>query len=383
LEKIMTRFPSEVLDMAVLAAIDEFCQAQLAPSAAMIDREARFATHHMEALKEMGIMGMNLPVEYGGMGLDAATLLEAMATISGACASTASMVSAHFLCTDAVKFGGSEEQKQKFLPALAADEQLGAFALTEPGAGSSPAEMTTRAIRKGGNYHITGTKHFISNAGAADILTVFAKTDMDAGGRGISTFIIETINGGIKTGNAEPTMGLRGAHAFELSLDCMVPAANRLGEEGTGFRTALKTLDAGRLDIAMCSVGVAEVAFAVAEGWMKTHKVGATVLKNFQGLQWMLADMATDIAAARGLCWEAIRKRSIGERYSIEASMAKLFASEMVGRVTDKALQLHGGYGFTSAYPLERYVRDARVFRIYEGSSEIQRNIIARSLLED
>ena len=377
----MTRFPAELLDMAILESIDTFCKTDLEPAAAETDRLCRFTTHHMPALRQMGIMGLNLPTEYGGTGLDAATLLEAMATISGACASTASMVSAHFLSTDAIKIGGSEDQKQKFLPQLASGEHLGAFALTEPGAGSSPAEMTTRAIRDGDFYHITGTKHFISNAGAADILTVFAKTDVNAGPRGISAFIIETKNGGIKTGKAEPTMGLRGAHAFELSLDCAVPATNRIGDEGTGFRTALKTLDAGRLDIAMCSVGVAEAAFSTAQDWMKTHKIGTTAIKDFQGLQWMLADMATDIAAARGLCLEAIRKRMTGERYSIEASMAKLFASEMVGRVTDKALQLHGGYGFTSAYPLERYVRDARVFQIYEGSSEIQRNIIARSLL--
>ena len=379
----MARFPDHLLDLATLEAISNFCSTVLAPEAATTDRDARFArfaTHHMKALSDMG---MNLPTEYGGMGLDAATLLESMAMISGTCASTGSMVSAHFLCSDSVKFGGNEHQKQRYLPDLALGKLFGAFALTEPGAGSDPASMTTRATRKGDFYHIKGTKHFISNAGAADILVIYAKTDPDAGGRGVSAFVVERKNGGVNTAKAEPTMGLRGAHAFELSIDAKVPVANLLGEEGKGLRTAMQTLDAGRIDIAMCSVGIAEAAYSVTHEWMKQHKVGKTSISTFQGLQWMLADMATDIAAARGLCLEAIRKRLKGERYSIEASMAKLFASEMAGRVTDKALQIHGGYGFTQSHPLERFVRDARIMRIYEGTSEIQRNIISRTLLAD
>ena len=379
----MARFPDHLLDLATLEAISNFCSTVLAPEAATTDRDARFATHHMKALSDMGIMGMNLPTEYGGMGLDAATLLESMAMISGTCASTGSMVSAHFLCSDSVKFGGNEHQKQRYLPDLALGKLFGAFALTEPGAGSDPASMTTRATREGDFYHIKGTKHFISNAGAADIIVIYAKTDPDAGGRGVSAFVVERKNGGVNTAKAEPTMGLRGAHAFELSIDAKVPVANLLGEEGKGLRTAMQTLDAGRIDIAMCSVGIAEAAYSVTHEWMKQHKVGKTSISTFQGLQWMLADMATDIAAARGLCLEAIRKRLKGERYSIEASMAKLFASEMAGRVTDKALQIHGGYGFTQSHPLERFVRDARIMRIYEGTSEIQRNIISRTLLAD
>jgi alkylation response protein AidB-like acyl-CoA dehydrogenase len=381
MEKNMTRFADELLDLEVIDAVSAFCSTVLKPDAKATDREARFTTFHLKTLAEMGLMGLNLPAEYGGMGVDPFTLLEGMALISGTCASTGSMVSAHFLCTDAIKFGGSEEQKKKFLPRLASGEQLGAFALTEPSAGSDPAEMKSRARREGDFYHITGSKHFISNAGAADILVVFAKTDPAAGGRGVSAFVVERKDGGVITGPAEPTMGLRGAHAFELSLDAKVPVANRLGEEGKGLVTAFKTLDAGRIDIAMCSVGIAEAAFAASLAWMHEHKVGTTPISSFQGLQWMLADMATDIAAARGLCLAAIHKRAKGERYSHEASIAKLFASEMAGRVTDKAIQIHGGYGFTQALPLERYARDTRVFRIYEGSSEIQRNIIARNLL--
>jgi alkylation response protein AidB-like acyl-CoA dehydrogenase len=379
----MARFPDELLDLVTLAAISNFCTNILAPEAAAIDLQSRFATHHMRALSDMGIMGMNLPSEYGGMGLDTYTLLEAMANISGSCASTGSMVSAHFLASDSIKFGGSEAQKQKYLPQMAAGKSFGAFALTEPGAGSDPASMTTRAIHDGDHYHIKGTKHFISNAGAADLIVVYAKTDPNLSGKGISAFVVERGDGGITTSTAEPTMGLKGAHAFEFSIDARVPVANRLGDEGTGLRTAMKTLDAGRIDIAMCSVGIAEAAYTAALDWMKNRKIGEALLSSYQGLQWMLADMATDIAAARGLCLEAIRKRMKGERYSIEASMAKLFASEMAGRVTDKALQIHGGYGFTQSLPLERYVRDARIMRIYEGTSEIQRNIISRSLLNN
>ncbi|MDE2446805.1 MAG: acyl-CoA dehydrogenase family protein [Alphaproteobacteria bacterium] len=379
----MTRFHASLVDTSVLDSIASFCKTVLAPEARMTDREARFATHHIKALSEMGIMGMNLPTEYGGMGLDPYTLLEAMANISGTCASTGSMVSAHFLCSDSIKFGGSEEQKQKYLPSLASGEKLGAFALTEPSAGSDPASMLTKATRAGDHYHIKGTKHFISNAGAADVFVIYAKTDPAAGGKGVSAFVVEKKNGGITLGKAEPTMGLRGAHAFEFSIDARVPAENRLGDEGSGLRTAMKTLDAGRIDIAMCSVGIAEAAYAAALEWVKTRKMGGVNISTYQGLQWMLADMATEIAAARGLCLETIRKRAAGERYSIEAAMAKLFASEMAGRVTDKALQIHGGYGFTQSYDVERYVRDARIMRIYEGTSEIQRNIIARSLIAD
>jgi alkylation response protein AidB-like acyl-CoA dehydrogenase len=380
----MTRFDAELFDTAVVSSITDFCKTVIAPEARATDQQARAsAVHHRKALSEMGMMGLNLPSEYGGMGLDAFTFLESMATLSGTCASTGSFVSAHFLASDSIKFGGSEEQRQKYLPLLASGEAIGAFALTEPTAGSDPASMSTKAVRDGDFYHIKGTKHFISNAGFADLMVVYASTKPAAGGKGISAFVVEKKNGGVTLGKAESTMGLRGAHAFEFSIDTKVPAANILGEEGSGLRTAMKTLDAGRIDIAMCSVGIAEAAYAAARDWMKTRKMGGVNISTYQGLQWMLADMATDIAAARGLCLSTIHKRVKGERYSLEASMAKLFASEMAGRVTDMALQIHGGYGFTQSYDVERYVRDARIMRIYEGTSEIQRNIISRALLAD
>ncbi len=368
-------------DAAIVDAIEVFAREVLAPRAAEIDEKSLFATLHLRSLAEIGLMGLNLPAEVGGPGVDAWTLFEAIAVVAGACGSTASMVTAHWLATDSILHGGSAEQHARFLPRAASGEILGAFGLTEPGAGSNPVDMTTRASREGDGWRIKGTKHFISNAGAADFVVVYAKTDPAAGPRGISAFVVERGTAGLTIGGAERTMGLKGGHVFEVVLDCVVPDANRLGPEGSGFRTALKTLDAGRLDIAACAVGIAEAAFQAARAWAGSREVGGHPIAEFQGLQWMIADMGVDIAAARGLADAATEKRVAGARYSLEAAMAKLFASEMAARVTDAALQIHGGYGFTRDLPLERYVRDVRILRIYEGSSEVQRNIIARALL--
>jgi alkylation response protein AidB-like acyl-CoA dehydrogenase len=369
-------------DAEVVAGMDGFCRDVLAPRAAEIDDKGLFATLHRQKLGEMGLMALNLPAELGGPGVDAWTLFECVALVAAACGSTASMVTAHYLATDSILHGGSPEQHERWLPRAATGEILGAFALTEPGAGSNPADMTTFATRDGAGWRIKGTKHFISNAGEADFLVVYAKTDRVAGARGISAFVVEpAVSGGVTIGGAERTMGVRGGHVFEVVLDCVVPDDNRLGREGSGFRTALKTLDGGRLDIAACAVGIAEAALAASVAWAKERQVGGHRIADFQGLQWMIADMAVDIAAARGLADAATAKRAAGERFSLEASMAKLFGSEMATRVTDQALQIHGGYGYTRDLPLERYVRDVRIFRIFEGSSEVQRNIIARTLL--
>ncbi len=263
---------------ALVEAVRDFSRNVLAPAAAAIDRTGRSATMHLPRLAQMGIMGLNLPESCGGIGLPATALFEAVAAIAGACGSTASMVTAHWLATDSILIGGSPEQQQRYLPDAAAGKTLGAFGLTEPGAGSNPADMTTRAVREGDGYRITGTKHFISNAGEADFIVVYAKTDMAAGARGISAFIVEPKAGGVRCSPPEPTMGLRGGHVFEVSLDCFVPAENRLGEEGKGFRTALKVLDAGRLEIAACAVGIAEAALAAALDWAKERKVGGELL---------------------------------------------------------------------------------------------------------
>lgn len=368
-------------DQAAIHAIEDFCRAVLEPHAAALDANSEFATRHSAELAEIGLMGLNLPEQWGGAGVNPFTLFEATAAMAGACASTASMVTAHWLATDSVLHGGDDDQRARWLPNAAAGKTLGAFGLTEPQAGSNPADMTTFATKSGDSYRIKGRKQFISNAAASDFIVVYAKTDLEAGARGISAFVVEPKAGGVQFGPAERTMGLRGGHVFEVIIDTEVPQSHRLGAEGSGFRTALKVLDAGRLEIAACCIGIAEAALARAKDWLKTRNVGGAPIAEFQGLQWMLADMATDIAAARALGVMAIVKRARSERFSLEASMAKLYASEMAGRVTDKALQMHGGYGYTRDFPLERYVRDARIMRIYEGSSEIQRNIIARTIL--
>jgi alkylation response protein AidB-like acyl-CoA dehydrogenase len=364
----------------ILDAVERFCRETLVPAATEIDHTGRSAVMHRAALGEIGFMGLNLP-EPWGIGLPATQLFEAVAHLAGACGSTASMVTAHWLATDSILIGADQAQHERWLPGAASGELLGAYALTEPGAGSNPAEMSTTATRTDGGYRIRGTKHFISNAGDADFIVVYAKTDPSAGARGISAFVVDRTTPGITIAAPERTMGLRGGHVFEISFDCEVPADRRLGAEGSGFRTAMKVLDAGRVEIAACAVGIAEAALGAAVDWARQRKVGGAPIAELQGIQWKIADMAVDIAAARALGLEAARAREAGRRFSREASIAKLFGSEMVARVTDQALQIHGGYGFCTNLPLERYVRDCRIFRIYEGSSEVQRNIIARAVL--
>ncbi len=374
------RFSDE--DEALYDTVRRFAEAELAPRAAEIDEQAIFATVHLEKLTALGVMGMNLPERVGGAGVSPLALFRAVEAIAGACASTASMVTAHYLATDSILLGGDEALRARVLPGAATGGKLGAFALTEPGAGSNPADMTTRARREGDGYRIEGTKHFISNAGAADFLVVYAVTDRDAGHRGISAFVVERARDGVTVGPAERTMGVRGGHVFEIRLDCVVPEANRIGPEGSGFKTAMKVLDNGRVEVAAQCVGIAQAALDAALDWAGQRRVGGEPIGTFQGLQWMLADMATELDAARLLGLRAAWLRAEGTRFTREASMAKLFASEMVQRVTDRALQIHGGYGYSREMPLERLARDARIMRIFEGSSEIQRNIIARMLLQ-
>lgn len=366
---------------AILEQVSRFADEVLAPQAARIDEEARFATCHLPAMTELGMMGLNLPVEAGGIGLSGPALYRAVELIAGACGSTASMLTAHFLATDAVLIGADAEMRARILP-RAASGALGAFALTEPHAGSNPADMRCTARRDGDVYYLRGSKCFISNAAAADFIVVFAKTDPEAGARGISAFLVEpATTEGITITPAERTMGLRGGHVFGISLDCVIPASARIGADGTGFRTAMKTLDNGRIEVAAQATGIASAALDAAIAYARERRVGGTPIAQFQGLQWMLADSANDLAASRALGYAAARLRGSGARYSSESAHAKLFASEAAWRIADRALQIHGGYGYCRDFPLERHLRDLRIFRIYEGSSEIQRTIIARGLL--
>ncbi len=363
-------------EISILDTVERFAGEVLAPRAAEIDETETFATVHLPALAELGAMGLNLPEQWGGVGVSGPALYRALEAIAGACGSTASMITAHYLATDSIAIGGDDSQARRFLPRAAAGETLGAFALSEPQAGSNPADMGSHAERHGDGYRLRGVKHFISNAGAADFMVVYAKTDRDAGARGVSAFVVEPKSTpGIETSEREKTMGLHGGHV------CRVPAENRLGAEGSGFRTAMKVLDNGRIEVAAQATGIAKAALEAAVAWAKERRVGGRPIAEFQGLRWMLADMATELAAARALGLTAARKRGTGERFSIDAAFAKLYATEAASRIADKALQIHGGYGYTRAMPLERYLRDLRIFQIYEGSSEIQRNIIARGLL--
>ncbi len=354
--------------------------ARLAPLAAETDEAGQFVHAQLACLTDAGMMGANLPAPHGP-GLSATALLRAVEIVAGACGSTASALTAHYLATDSLHLGGDAALQARFLPDAAEGRTLGAFALTERNAGSDPADMKTRATREGAGYRLKGSKCFISNGGFADFIVVYAVTDPAAGHRGISAFVLEKGTVGLVPGRVERTMGLRGGHVWELDFDAWVPEANRIGPEGSGFKTAMKVLDNGRVEVAAMCIGIAQAALDAATDWVKTRIIGGQPLAARQGIRWQLADMATDLRAARLLALEAARQRQAGQRFTEAASMAKLFASEMAHRVTDSALQLHGGYGYTRDFPLERLSRDCRIMRIYEGSSEIQRTIIAAHLL--
>lgn len=367
-------------ERAFLDVLARLCADKIAPKAAETDEAASFVHPQLAILAQAGMMGANLHPPFGP-GISAQALLKAVEVVAGACASTASALTAHYLATDSLLLGADPDLQARYLPAAAEGRILGAFALTERSAGSDPADMKTRATREGDMYRLKGSKCFISNGGVADFVVVYAVTDAAAGHRGISAFVVDRDTPGFTPGRTERTMGLRGGHVWELEFDCLIPTANRLGAEGTGFKTAMKVLDNGRIEVAAMCIGIAQAALDHAVDWTKTRIIGGEPLANRQGIRWQLADMATDLYAARLIALEAARQRQAGMRFSQAAAMAKLTASEMCGRVTDGALQLHGGYGFTRDFPLERLARDCRIMRIYEGSSEIQRGIIAAHLI--
>ncbi len=356
---------------------------KIAPLAAETDETACFVSRQLSVLAEFGMMGANLPERVGGPGISAMALLRAVEIVAAGCGSTASAMTAHFLATDTILLGGTEAQQNNWLSDALTGKTLGAFALTEPNAGSDPADMRTRAVKTSDGWHLTGSKCFISNGGLADFVVVFAVTDPDAGHRGISVFVLPKETPGFSAGPAERTMGLKGGHVFSLSLDCHLPEESLLGEAGRGFKTAMQVLDNGRIEVAAQSIGMAQAALEMATTYAQERVIGGTLLSERQGIMWMLADMATELSAARLMAQEAARQRSLGKRFTMAASMAKLHASEMADRVADAALQIHGGYGYIRDFPIERLTRDLRIMRIYEGSSEIQRNIISSHLLAE
>lgn len=364
--------------------LERIAAEKIAPEAARTDETATFVHSQLGVLTEAGMLGANLPESYGGSGISAQALLRAVAIVAGACGSTASALTAHYLATDSILLGGTEAQKADWLP-KAAEGLLGAFALTEPTAGSDPAEMKTRARRTETGWHIRGTKCFISNGGVADFIVLYAVTDPDKGHRGISAFIVPKGTPGLEPGQPERTMGLKGGHVFTLNIDIHLPEDALLGAEGTGFRTAMKVLDNGRIEVAAQCLGLAEAAMKAAINYAKERVIGGAALAERQGIRWMIADMGLAWQQALLLAQDAARQRDLahhtGARFSLASAMAKLAASEAAGKIADTALQIHGGYGYTRDFPVERIVRDLRIMRIYEGSSEIQRIIISGQML--
>lgn len=363
----------------------DFAREVVAVGAAERDRTKIFPARVLAQMGELGFMGMMVPPEFDGSGTDAVSYVSALSEIAYACASTAVVMSVQnsIVCESLLNFG-TREQKERFLRPLAAGKAIGAFAMTEPDAGSDPVSQKTTARRDGDHYVIDGAKRFITSGGNARTVLVTAKTDPSKKHRGISVFVVPRETPGMIVGHGEDKMGLRASDTTDLIFnECRVPADQRLGEEGQGFKIAMRGLDSGRIGIAAQSVGVAQAAVdAVVEYTTTREQFGQSVSK-FQGLRWMVADMAVEVSAARQLVLSAAAMKDRGENYTMQAAMAKLYASEMVNRVTGTAVQLHGGYGYTMDYPVERYYRDARVFTIYEGTSEIQRTVISNHIFND
>jgi alkylation response protein AidB-like acyl-CoA dehydrogenase len=371
--------------LMIQAMVREFARKEILPTAAELDKSKVFPKRNLKKMGELGLMGMMVPTQYGGEGADTISYVLALAEIAYSCASTAVVMSVHnsIVCESINRFG-TEAQKNRFLKPLSSGKQIGAFGLTEPDAGSDPVSQATTAVRDGDHYVINGTKRFTTTGKNSDLVIITAKTDESLRHKGISAFVLEKKTPGFKVGPVEDKMGLRASDTTDLLFkDCRIPADQRLGEEGDGFSLAMKALDGGRIGIAAQSIGVAQAALDASVAYAKTREQFGRKISKFQGLRWMIADMATQLEAARQLTLSAAAMKDRGEKYTKQASMAKLFASEMVNRLTAKAIQIHGGYGFTTDYPVERYYRDARVFTIYEGTSEIQRVVIANHILKD
>jgi butyryl-CoA dehydrogenase len=362
-----------------------FAEAELVPRAAEIDVTCEYPVENFKKMGDLGFLGLIVPAEYGGTFIDTVSYAIVIEELARACGSTALGVAAHnSLACGPLLLMGSEAQKKRYLPELASGEAIGAFCLTEPQAGSDASNTKTTAVLKGDKYILNGTKIYVTNGGWARYLVATAMTDPSQGSKGISAFIVENDFPGFVIGSKEKKLGLRASGTFEIVFEnCEVPKANLLGSEGGGFRTFMKTLEAGRISIGAFSLGIAQAAMEAAIKFGKDRKQFDTPITEFQATQMKIADMATEIHAARLLIHDAARRKDAGEEFGRYASMAKLFASEMAMRVTDQAIQIHGGYGYCREYHVERFYRDAKLGEIGEGTSEIQRVIIARAVLGD
>jgi butyryl-CoA dehydrogenase len=364
--------------------VREFAASEVRPLARELDDTCHFPRENFRKAAELGLTGVAFPEQYGGAGFDHISYSIVIEEISRACASTGVILSVqNSLYCDPVYRFGNEEQKKKFLEPYLRGEKIGCYALTEPQAGSNAAALQTKAVLKGDKYVINGTKAWITNGGAADAAVVYVNTHPEKGEKGITAIVVEKGTPGFAVGKDEKKLGIHATACTELVFtDCEVPAANRLGNEGDGYKVALSTLDGGRIGIAAQACGIAQGALDEALKYAQERMAFGQPISNFQAIQFMLADMATEIDAARLLIRRAAWKQDTGARFSMDAAMAKLFASEMSTRVTHKAIQIHGGYGYSHEYPVERMYRDARITEIYEGTSEIQRLVIAAWVLK-
>jgi butyryl-CoA dehydrogenase len=361
----------------------DFAEQEVKPIAAECDREARFPHATVKRMGELGLMGIAVPEKYGGAGADVLSYVLALEEIAVACASHAVIMSVNnSLVCDSIWRFGSPEQHERFLTPLASGKGLGCFALTEPQAGSDATNQATQARRAGDHYVLNGRKVFVTNGREATVALVFAQTDLARGHRGISAFLVEKSTPGFLVPKVEDKLGLRASDTAEFVFEqCRVPAANRLGDEGEGFKIAMKALDGGRIGIAAQGVGIARAALEASIAYARERKSFGVPIGQHQQIQWMLADMATAVDAARLLTWQAAFLKDHGQPYGTASAMAKLFASDVAMRVTTDGVQVHGGYGYVTDYPAERFFRDAKITQIYEGTSQIQRLVIARSIL--
>lgn len=367
-----------------LQMIREFADKEVKPLAAEIDEQERFPLETVAKMAELGILGIPVPTNYGGAGGSNLMYIMAVEELSRVCGTTGVIVSAHTsLCAAPIQHFGSEEQKAKFLPMLASGKALGAFGLTEPNAGTDASGQQTFAVEDGDDYILNGTKIFITNAEYASVYVIIAMTDKSKGTKGISAFIVESSTPGFSIGKKEKKMGIRGSATCELIFEnCRVPKANLLGKIGEGFKVAMWTLDGGRIGIASQALGIAQGAMDETVKYTKERKQFGKSIAQFQNTQFQLADLETKIEASRLLVYKAATLKDNGQPYTVPAAMAKLFAAETAMEMTTKAVQFHGGYGYTREYPIERMMRDAKITEIYEGTSEVQRMVIAASLLK-
>ncbi|MTI65098.1 MAG: acyl-CoA dehydrogenase [Firmicutes bacterium] len=360
----------------------DFAENEVKPIAAEIDEEERFPTETVEKLKKYGFMGIPMPKEYGGEGADTLAYVLSVEELAKVCLTTTTIYTAHTsLCSHPIYKYGTDEQKQKYLVPLCKGEKLGAFGLTEPSAGTDAAMQKTTAVKKGDHYVLNGSKIFITNSGHADVYIIIAMTDRSKGTKGCSAFIVESDFPGFTVGKKEKKMGIKGSSACELIFkNCIVPEENLLGKEGKGFKIAMQTLDVGRIGIAAQALGLAEGALEETVNYVNERKQFGRSIYKFQNTQFELADMRTKIEAAQLLVYKVARLKDDNLPYTTNAAMAKLYCSELASDVTRRCLQLFGGYGYTREYPIERMMRDAKITEIYEGTSEVQKMVIASSL---